>query len=226
MKLHLFNTITLLILVTNIYSQENTNTSIIPLTITPIYQYEPLNINTPDYQKELSAITKDNADSLVSIFQKRIDSISIESLFIFSVRLYDLGKKDESVYWFHVAKIRAGIFIKSLDNEKIGGIGSKPFELKQAFIAFGQLAGEYINGYAGGNIDTWIVTLKRVKTSVDSLIMFPQYNSSEIPFLTADDIQKAKNDRLADYDKLISYLEENKKEIKKTRKKNGIEGKY
>ena len=196
----------------------------IPLYVSPIYNYDPLSINTPDYQKELLSLNSTNCDSLGIVFKSRLDSVSIESLFIYAIRLYDLGKKDESVLWFHTAKLRAGIFSKSLDQEKIGGIGSKPFELKQAFIAFSQLAGEYINGYAGGDVDKWIATLKEVKTTVDSLTVFIQYQ--DIAFVVQEDFQKAKENRLADCDKLIAYLEENKKEIKKTRKKNGIEGKY
>ena len=196
----------------------------IPLYVTPIYNFDPLSINTSDYQKELMSLNLENCDSLGSVFKSRLDSISIESLFIYAIRLYDLGKKDESVLWFHTAKLRAGIFIKSLDSDKIGGIGSAPFELKQAFIAFSQLAGEYINGYAGGDVDKWIATLKDVKTTVDNLTVFVQY--PDIVFVGKEDFQKAKENRLADYDKLIAYLEENKKEIKKTRKKNGIEGKY
>ncbi len=196
----------------------------IPLYVTPIYNYAPLSINTPDYQKELLSLNSANCDSIGLVFKSRLDSVSIESLFIYAIRLYDLGKKDESVFWFHTAKLRAGIFSKSLDLEKIGGIGSKPFELKQAFIAFSQLAGEYINGYAGGDVDKWIATLKEIKTTVDSLTVFVQYQ--DIAFVGQEDFQKAKENRLADYDNLLAYLAENKKEIKKARKKNGIEGKY
>lgn len=221
MKAQIILTILSTLLTSLVYSQA---TKQIPIYVTPIYESDPVSISTPDYQKELSSLTKNNMGELAKVFQSRVDSISIQSLFIFSIRLYDFGMKDESVYWFHMAKIRAGIFIKSLDQEKIGGIGSKPFELKQAFIAFSQLAGEYINGYAGGDVDKWRETMVRVKESVKDINGFPQY--SDISFLSGGDFQKAKENRIADYEKLIDYLTENKEEIMKTRKENGIEGKY
>lgn len=205
-------------------AQVSTNSAQIPLSITPCYNYDPLQIETDDYSAELKSLSLNNYDSLATLFSAKLDSVSITSLFIFSVRLYDLGKKDEAVYWFHSAKIRAGVFIKSLDPEKTGGIGAPAFELKQQFIAFSQLAGEYINGYAGGELDKWVETLQKVKLNIENLSSFSQYPS--IAFLSDEGFQAAKQNRIDDCDKLIDYIQKNKKEIKKTRKENGIEGKY
>ncbi|MDH4473258.1 MAG: hypothetical protein QE487_11675 [Fluviicola sp.] len=207
-----------------INAQVSATSTPMPLVITPCYNYDPLQIETEDYSAELKSLSLDNYDSLATLFSAKLDSVSITSLFIFSVRLYDLGKKDEAVYWFHSAKIRAGVFIKSLDPEKTGGIGSLAFELKQQFIAFSQLAGEYINGYAGGELDKWVETLQKVKLNIDNLNAFSQYPS--IVFLDEEGFKAAKQNRIEDCEKLIEYIKKNKKEIKKTRKENGIEGKY
>ncbi|MFC4818580.1 hypothetical protein [Flavobacterium sp. GCM10023249] len=63
----------------------------IPLYVTPIYNFDPLSINTTDYQNELMSLNSENCDSLGSVFKSRLDSISIESLFVYAIRLYDLG---------------------------------------------------------------------------------------------------------------------------------------
>ena len=73
-------------------------------------------------------------------------------MYVAAIRLYDLGHKDEAVYWFYTAQYRARVFTSILDKENVGTIGSEAFELKQAYASFNQLAGEYINGYAFGEL--------------------------------------------------------------------------
>lgn len=221
MKNYLFRLTAVLILLSSAALHADAQ---IPLILPPWYSYEPLSIQTRDYSDELLDLTKDNAAKLAVELNDRKDEVSIESLFIFSVRLYDLGMKDEAVYWYHTAKIRASIFSKMLDPEFMGGIGAPAFELKQGFVGFVQLAGQYINGYAGGDIDKWVETLRTVQQEVNGLTNFDQY--PEIRFLPMDSLEEIKAGRIQEYEVLIDYLETNKKDIRKKRKQNGIEGRY
>jgi hypothetical protein len=83
--------------------------------------------------------------------KKEKDKLRADVMYVAAIRLYDLGHKDEAVHWFYSAQYRARVFSSILDKEKVGSIGSEAFELKQAYLSFNQLAGEYINGYAFGD---------------------------------------------------------------------------
>jgi len=93
-------------------------------------------------------------------------------MYVAAIRLYDLGHKDEAVYWFYTAQYRARVFTSILDKENVGTIGSEAFELKQAYASFNQLAGEYINGYAFGELPKLKKTLLKVVDEGKSLPKF------------------------------------------------------
>lgn len=122
-----------------------------PVYITPYYNSEGIQINVGKFSDKLSTMTLGNAESIQESLRSEWNELRPETMYVMAVRLYDLGLKDESVYWFYSAQYRAKLFQGILDPKKVGGIGSSAFELKQAYGAFFELAGEYINGYAFGN---------------------------------------------------------------------------
>ena len=156
--------------------------------------------------------------------KKEINTINIETLYVLSIRLYDLGKKYEAVYWFYNAQMRARVFMDSLDPNKIGSIGSTAFELKHAFLSFNELAGTYINGHAFGDIDKLIKVLNKV------LEENTEYNPSKVypkvKFLSKRKMKKIQKDYIDGLKEMIDYVVNNKEEIYRLRKENGIEGKY
>src|SRR5207244_10164755 len=79
-----------------------------------------------------------------------------------AIRLYDLGYRKESVYWFYSAQYLGRQFGVLLDQTKMGSIGSPGFELLHAQNAFYQLVGPYINGYAFGDMDGLVKIVERV----------------------------------------------------------------
>src|SRR5436190_3567590 len=102
----------------------------------------------------------------------RVPCCRSKVMYVAAIRLYDLGHKDEAVYWFYTAQYRARVFTSILDKENVGTIGSEAFELKQAYASFNQLAGEYINGYAFGELPKLKKTLLKVVDEGKSLPKF------------------------------------------------------
>src|ERR1700690_1004405 len=110
----------------------------IPFYAEPWYNYKPLTINVGKYSDSLKTTDATELIALSQRMKSDIDSVNIETLFILSIRLFDIGKRDESFYWLQTAKVRAKIFIDMLDSNQIGSIGSDAFELKTFFATFSQ----------------------------------------------------------------------------------------
>ena len=197
----------------------------IPFYALPYYNYDPLTITIGKYKKEL--LTNDTTEliALGNKIKSDINHTDIESLYILSIRLYDLGKKDDALYWFHTAKSRARIFINMLDPKKIGGIGDEAFELEHLFIAFNQLAGEYINGYGLNDFDKGIAVFEKVRSEVKNIQSYKDVYKN-IRFLNDDHLEAEKTGKEEDLTKLIDYLTTHKEEVKKQRIENGTQDKY
>lgn len=65
------------------------------------------------------------------------------ALMMLAARLYDVGQRDEAVFWFYVAKDRYSLFMRVIDT---GGGALREEEL--ALVSFRELLGPYLNSYA------------------------------------------------------------------------------
>lgn len=214
-----------LFLVSSTATNGQTTKGHIPFYAEPYYNYDPLKITIGKYKKEL--LTNDTTEliSLASKIKADINSTDIESLYFLSIRLYDLGKKDDAFYWFQTAKSRARIFMNTLDPKKIGSIGDETFELKQFFVTCNQLVGEYLNGYGLNDFDKGIAVFEKVKNEVKNIQSYKNVYPN-IQFLDDKTVEKEKANKEDELEKTIDYLKTHKEEIKKQRIENGIQDKY
>jgi hypothetical protein len=65
------------------------------------------------------------------------------SLMVLAIRLYDIGLRDDAVFWFYAAKDRYGTLADVLDVPSSGLA-----QVEEAVRNFATLAGPFINGYA------------------------------------------------------------------------------
>jgi len=65
------------------------------------------------------------------------------TMMVLSIRLYDIGMRDDSVFWFYVAKDRF-ITLADVVDVKAGGLAG----VEDAVKNFAVLAGPFVNGYA------------------------------------------------------------------------------
>lgn len=218
----LFTVLTMIF--TNSFAQDLDNGQI-PFYAEPYYNYKPLKINIGKYSEQLMTSDTTQLLDLANKIKADIDNVTIETLYILAVRLYDLGKKDESFYWFHTSKTRARIFIEMLDPNKIGGIGSDAFELKQLFSTFNQIVGVYINGYGFNDVEKGASTMELVKTEVKQIKSYIDVYKN-IKFLPETELEKIKTKKEMELEEGIVYFRKNKDEIKKKRIEAGIQDKY
>jgi hypothetical protein len=197
----------------------------IRMYVTPYYDSEGLQVNVGKFSKELASMTKASAQKTQQSLKSAWGTLSPETMYVAAIRLYDLGLKDDSAYWFYSAQYRAILFRRLLDPAKIGEIGSKAFELQQAYAAFHQLAGEYINGYAWGEPLKLAATVSEVqregKTLPDVKTIYP-----DVFFADRSQWSKVNEEVNSGMTGLIDTMKNNGDEIKAKRKAAGIEGKY
>jgi hypothetical protein len=196
-----------------------------PIYVTPFYHYEGPQVSVGAYSKKLASADAKTILEIAKALKKERDRLRAEVMYVAAVRLYDLGQKDEAVYWFYTAQYRGRVFGAILDKAQIGTIGAEAFELNQAYNAFNQLAGQYINGYAFGDLPELEKTLRKVVQEGKSLPKFAEL----YPKVTFDPVESwaKKHEGVSKgLSQLIEQIKTNPAFIKEQRKKNGIEGKY
>ena len=184
-----------------------------------------LQINVGNYSEQLGTLNFKELSSLVEEMTAKKDELTPEQMFVLAIRLFDLGDNDNAVYWFYEAQFRAKLFSIALDSAHIGSIGDPSFELPTAYNSFTQLTTDYVNGYAGCDIDNWVSIAKMVKddnpTPPDLNKIFPGVvflEKSQWPLL---------NQQVADgLDGLISYLLNNREAIQQQRKQDNSDARF
>lgn len=194
----------------------------IPIYVTPLYNSQPLSVNVGEYSKALETRSLRSLRKTAAIIRENIDQVNVPALYVLAIRLYDMGAKDEAVYWFYTAQLRARLFTGALT--LTGGMGEAGFELKHALNAFFELAGPYINGYAYCDIDRLIATVEKVLAEMPTDCYFGKVHPN-ISFCKDcfDDLVEKNQKGMRDY---IEWLDTSREEIKTTRKENGLDEKF
>lgn len=191
----------------------------LPVTVSPFYDSTRSQINVGTYSQQLGTSDFQVLSTVAQDMAKQRDLLTPEQMFVLAIRLFELGEHDDAVYWFYEAQFRAKLFQISVDPSHMGGIGDPPYELASAYNAFTQISGDYINGYAGCDIENWISIAKMVKDDnpnpPDLNKLFPGVifvEKSQWPFL---------NNEVADgLDNFITYLSDNKATVKQQSEAN------
>jgi hypothetical protein len=134
-----------------------------PVMVPRFYDSEGLKIHVGNYSQQLGT---DDLQELTLLEQEMAQqklALAPEQMFVLAIRLYDFGQKDDSVYWFYEAQFRAKLFLKSIDTTHMGTMDKLSAGLLGSYDAFTKLAGEYINGYAGCDVDNWVKIAKTVQ---------------------------------------------------------------
>jgi hypothetical protein len=217
--------LTILVMMFNDSIGQELDNGQIPFYAEPYYNYKPLKISVGRYSELLKTNDPTELIRVSEQIKADIDNINIETLYVMSVRLYDLGKKDEAFYWFQTAKLRARIFIEMLDPKKIGGIGSEAFEHKQLFGTFNQLAGGYINGYGFNDVEKGVTTMEVIRNEIKNIKSYKEVYK-KVKFVSDSDLEGIKEKKEKELEEMIAYSRANKEEIKKKRIEAGIQDKY
>src|SRR6476661_3142856 len=197
----------------------------IEVYVTPYYNSKGPVIDVGRFSSGLAAQGESEFVATISKMQRSWDTLNFPETYVAAIRLYDLGFRKESIYWFYSAQYRGRLFASMIDRDKMGSMGNPGFELFQAQNAFQTLVGPYINGYAFGDIDQLVPTIERVQregkivpdlTKIYSRVAFK-------PKSEWDAANKGLNEGLT---KLLVTLKNEKASIKQQRIEHGMEAKF
>jgi len=205
--------------------QTITDPAHVEVYITPYYNSKGPVIDVGRSSSGLAAKSEPEFVATIAKMKKQWDPLNFPEVYVAAIRLYDLGFRRESIYWFYSAQYRGRLFATLIDREKMGSMGDPGFELFQAQNAFQQLVGPYINGYAFGDIDQLVPIIERVqregKIVPDLTKIYPRVAFK--PKSEWDAANKGLNEGLT---KLLMTLKNEKVSIKQQRIEHGMEAKF
>jgi hypothetical protein len=200
------------------------NPGTIEISVTPYYESTGPVVKAGEYGEGLSSKDEKVVVTTIRKMKKEWKKLNFPQMYVAAIRLYDLGYRKESVYWFYSAQYRARLFCMLEEPQKVGGMGDAGFELAQAAASFAQLSGPYFNGYAFGDPEWLAGVITQVKTEGQVLPDAKDLKAAYPGVVFQDQakwdgINKALN---AGLDGLLKALE-NKDEIKQQRKQQGVD---
>jgi len=205
--------------------QTITDAAHIEVYITPYYNSKGPAIDAGAFGSGLAAKNEAEFVATIAKMKKSWDTLNFAETYVAAIRLYDLGFRKESIYWFYSAQYRGRLFASLINREKMGSMGEPGFELFQAQNAFQQLVGPYINGYAFGDIDQLVPIIERVqregKVIPDLTKIYPRVTFK--PKSEWDAGNKGLNEGMT---KLLVTLKNEKASIKQQRIEHGMEAKF
>jgi hypothetical protein len=213
------------ILATEVTAPPTPSFSPLPIAVSPFYNGKNHEINVGSYSEQLNTSDFQELTTVAEEMATQKDALTPEQMFVLAIRLFDLGDNDNAVYWFYEAQFRAKLFQAALDPLQVTRVGDPAFELPAAYSAFTQLSGEYINGYAGCDIDNWIRIATMVKDDnpdppeLDKL--FPG-----VSFVDSGEWQSLNNQVADGLNGLIEYLSNNQESVKQQRESTNMDARF
>lgn len=205
--------------------QTITDPAHVEVYITPYYNSKGPTIEVGPLSSGLAAKNESEFVATIAKMKKSWDTLNFAETYVAAIRLYDLGFRKESIYWFYSAQYRGRLLASLIDRDKMGNMGDPGFELFQAQNAFQQLVGPYINGYAFGDIDQLVPIIERVqkegKTVPDLIRIYPR-----VAFKPKSEWKAANNGLNEGMTKLLTTLKNEEASIRQQRIERGMEAKF
>ena len=212
-------------LVNSATAQRITDPAQIEIYVTPYYNSEGPAIDVGPFSKGLATDVDAEFEATIRMMKKSWDKLTFMEMYVASIRLYELGYRKESVYWFYSAQYRGRLIALLLDQDQLGEIGDHGFELIHAQNAFYQLVGPFINGYGFCDIDHVREVVRRVLKENEKL--------ADIKTLYRGVHFKDESEWKTEHKKLNDALErhpvfakEQMEKLKQQRIENGTEAKF
>src|SRR6516164_2858524 len=94
-------------------SQTVTDPAHIDVYITPYYNSKGPAIDVGPFSSGLAAKNESEFVATIAKMKKSWDTLNFPETYVAAIRLYDLGFRKESIYWFYSAQISRASFCKS-----------------------------------------------------------------------------------------------------------------
>ncbi|HKE36186.1 MAG TPA: hypothetical protein VKB39_02050 [Candidatus Baltobacteraceae bacterium] len=210
---------------TNPQTASRDATDHIAIYVTPYYNSAGPIVHVGQYSAGLASHDERSVVTTIRRMKQHWNALRFYELYVGAIRLYDLGYRNEAVYWFYTAQYRGRLFGMLADPKRLGTIGDPGFELYHAQNAFFELTGPAINGYAFGDVDRLAGVLQRVEREnravPDVHALYPG-----VAFIPKDSWAAKNADLTAGLAKLASTLSTQKVQIASQREQNGTAARF
>lgn len=95
------------------------------------------------FDERLASSRREDVTAVRDAIRAQPDFVTPMTLMVLAIRLYDVGRRDDAVFWFYVAKDRFATVAEVLDTR-----APSLAQVEQAVRDFATVAGPAINGYA------------------------------------------------------------------------------
>jgi hypothetical protein len=146
------------------------------------------------FNTQLASNNKDDILTVRDAIQSQPQRITPMTLMVLAIRLYDVGLRDDAVFWFYVAKNRY-ITMSDVLNVRSPGLS----QVNEAVKGFATLAGPFINSYA-------FCDLTKQRDASTRAITWVEKNPYEIMFM--EQLPALPGDRSENLKKSIASLKE------------------
>lgn len=197
----------------------------ISIYVTPYYNSAGPVVHVGSYSAGLASHDERDVVATVRRMKQHWSALRFYELYVGAIRLYDLGYRNEAVYWFYTAQYRGRLFAMLADAKRLGTIGDPAFELYHAQNAFFELSGPAINGYAFGDVDRLGDVLQQVEREnravPDLQALYPG-----VAFIPKNQWAAKNADLASGLGKLASTLSAQKAQIAAQREQNGTTARF
>lgn len=212
-------------------SNENSPVKRIDIFVLPYYQSSTSSNDHPKVHVAKNFDERLSSDRLEDILAVR-DEIELQpglitpmTLMVLAIRLYDVGLRNDAVFWFYVAKDRYITLSEVVDMRSSGLLG-----VEDSIGNFAGLAGQFVNSYAFCNLESQRLAKARAITWVEQnpygVIFDEQFHS--LPGDRASNLKKsiAKLRQLAENEQKYFDDPKNVEEFQKRRKEGHVNEKF
>ena len=147
------------------------------------------------FDRLLSSARREDIVAAEDLVRLKPQLITPMTMMVLAIRLYDIGLRDNSVFWFYAAKDRYLALANVIDVEAAG-----LSDVESAIGAFAELAGPVFNGYA-------FCDLKKQEATEVSAIEWTEANPYQA--ILMDSLPAKPGDREANLKAAIEQLKEN-----------------
>jgi hypothetical protein len=195
------------------------------ISVSPFYNSQGTQIQVGDYSERLKTNDLKTLTTTAQEMSQKKEALTPEQMYVLAIRLYDLGDKDNAVYWYYEAQFRARLFQQAIEPAQLMRTSDRTFQLTTAYDSFQKLAGEPINGYAGCDLDNWVKLMQTVK---DANTVAPELDKifPDVVFVKQDRWQTINDEVSAGLGKLIDYISNNGEAVKQQRAQQKMDARF
>ncbi len=131
--------------------------------VDPFYSSKKAQIQVGKYSDSLQSEDLEGLLKTVRVMKREKHLLSPEQMYVLSIQLYNLGAKDEGLYWFYAARYRTSLYVGSLRDRNQLKKDSKELKLWQAYQSFTDQIGKPIESHGAQNYGRWLNIIRKVR---------------------------------------------------------------